>query len=252
MEGLIIVLGLILAIIITVVIIVLVIKSKLERLTRSTLNMGLGETANMLMKGIKEEATLPKSISNMTAVYKPQIERDFPQLGYAAMQTMAENALLSVFNALEAGDTEKLTNASSKLSDFVQNRIDDFAGKETKVFFDNVKIHKSGISSYKKTETTAEAVFEISLEYLFYTVSGSGKVESGSKETLQQAVYQLVLSYDQQEYLNTTNIVFSSNCPNCGAPVSAMGKNKQCPYCGSGLTEIADRIWLANSYKLIK
>ncbi|MGN0596461.1 MAG: hypothetical protein ACI4J1_03930, partial [Ruminiclostridium sp.] len=71
MEGWIIVLGLILAIIITVVVIVLVVKSKLERITRSTLNMGLGETANMLMNGIKEEATLPKAISNMTAVYKP-------------------------------------------------------------------------------------------------------------------------------------------------------------------------------------
>lgn len=252
MEKWIIPLIIVLALILTIVIIVLVIKSKLEHLTRSTLNMGLNETANMLMNGIKEEATLPKSISNMTAVYKPKIERDFPQLGYAGMQTMAENALLSVFIALEAGSVEKLTNASSKLSDYVQTRIDDYAGRETKVYIDDVKIHKSGIASYKKTDTFAEAVFEVSLEYRFYTVDGKGKITSGSKENLTQAAYQLVLTYDQELYLDTTSIVFSSNCPNCGAPVSAIGKNKQCPYCGSGLTEIADRIWLANSYKLIK
>jgi hypothetical protein len=29
-------------------------------------------------------------------------------------------------------------------------------------------------------------------------------------------------------------------------------KGKKCPYCGSGITEIADRIWLVNDFNLVK
>ncbi|MCX7773779.1 MAG: zinc ribbon domain-containing protein, partial [Clostridia bacterium] len=38
------------------------------------------------------------------------------------------------------------------------------------------------------------------------------------------------------------------NCPNCGAPVRNLGF-KTCEYCGTGLVEIAKKVWTLNNIK---
>ena len=41
----------------------------------------------------------------------------------------------------------------------------------------------------------------------------------------------------------TTSIVFSSNCPNCGAPLPIVG-SKICHYCGTGIKSSAGLGWI--------
>lgn len=234
-----------------IALVVVIVKSKLNKVTRSYLGMGLGETADFLSKGLKEEASLPKSITDLTAVYRPQIERDFPQFSYANMKSMAENALINAFNAIEKCDSSLLSDVSKRLTEQVDNIIADNRSTNTRTVYDDVKISKTGISKYTKTSTTSEAIFEISLSHLFYSVRGNSVV-SGNREQPTTAAYKVILSYNQEEYLTSTSVVFASACPNCGAPISAIGDKKFCTYCGSGLTEIADRIWQVNSFSRFK
>ena len=65
MEGIITTLIIIGIIVLVIVIAVAVIKHKLNSMTRQYLGMGLGETASLLKKGIAEESTTPKAISNL-------------------------------------------------------------------------------------------------------------------------------------------------------------------------------------------
>ena len=53
-------------------------------------------------------------------------------------------------------------------------------------------------------------------------------------------------------HVRSVYIVNTAICPNCGAPIDASAKGKKCPYCGSGITEIADRVWLVNDFNLVK
>lgn len=239
-------------ILLVIAIVVLVIKAKINSLTHQYLGKSAGETARFLADGLKNETTLPKSITNMTAVFKPAIERDFPELGFDGMIRMAENGLISILNTIESENIGQLdAKASDKLKKQVDNIISDNQSISTKHCFDNVKIHKTGVARYNNSGKSAVADFEISMQCNEYTICDD-KVKSGSKDELTQAVYKVTLAYNQEQYLETTSILHGSNCPNCGAPVSAIGNDKCCPYCGTGLTEISDRVWQIDSFKLLK
>lgn len=249
MEGLLIT-GIILLVIAAVI---FTIKRKINSFTRRYLNMGASETAKFLADGIKNETTLPKPITNLTEVYRPQIERDFPQVGFNGMLSMVHNGLNSILNAIEAQDVNLLDeNASQKLKNQVQAQINDDMSMNVVHHFDNVKIHKSGVSRYSKSAVSATADFEIAFQCNNYEVTPDGKVKNGSKTELTQSAYKIVLTYDMNAHEQDSSIMFGSTCPNCGAPVSAVGANMVCKYCGTGVTAIEDRIWRIDSFRLLK
>lgn len=251
MEKVLIPLIIIAAVILGILIIVMIIKNKLSSMTHRYLGMGLNQTADTIFKGIKEESTMPKPVSNMTAVYKPKIERDFPEVGYLNMENMAKNGMINVMNAIEAEDVGKLSDASPRLVRQVENTIEDNRSAGKKAYYDDIKVHKISASGYSKTASSAKADFEMSFQAHHYAVK-DGKTVEGSKQEFSQYSSRISLTYNQEEYLETTDIFRGSNCPNCGAPVSAVGNDKHCPYCGSGLTVIADRIWQIDSFSLLK
>lgn len=251
MEVIITILVVILIIIAVIAIAVVAIKSKINSVSREYLGMNSSEAMKMIGDGLKNEAFLPKPISALNSVYVPKIQRDFPEIGYTGMEAIAHNGLLSCLNAIEAKSVISLEKCSQRLYGQVENIVKDNESRGISVFYDDVKIHKSGISAYKNTNKEAQADFEISMQYIYYAVKDS-KVVDGSKEKPTQVVYKVILTYNQEEYLESSSVVFSSNCPNCGAPVSAIGGEKCCPYCGSGLREIADRVWQMSAFKIIK
>ncbi len=237
--------------IVMITIIVLIIVSKVRHFTKSTLNMTPTQTANLISDGLKQEMFTPKPITSLSAVYAPKIERDFPQVGYNGMDTLARNTLVSTLNAIEDKSAAGLTSCSHALISKVQNIIDDLNSKNEDEIYNNIKIHKSGISSYMNKQGEAVATFEISLQYEF-TRKKDGNPMQGLNNSLVQAVYRVLLTYNQSEHEETTSIVYSSNCPNCGAPINVAAKEKVCPYCGGGFTEIADRVWQVTDFNLIK
>lgn len=228
------------------------IKKKLDAFCAKHFSMNASTALNSFLRMYKEEQFVPKPVTEMTAVYRPKIQRDFPEGSYHNMESMARNSLIAAFNAIEAQDAAPLKQYGDGIYNQVLNTVNDLKSLGHKQFFDKLKINKIAIAYYKSDYDCHKAVarFEISLGCYNYTTNGN-KVVSGSKDRMFQAVYAVELIY-QQEYEEGRNTVYTNNCPNCGAPISAMGQNKECSYCGSGLTEVATRIWLAAGYKLIK
>lgn len=211
------------------------IKRRLNQATRKYLGMGLGETADLIRNGIREEASTPKPIANMTPVYKPKLLRDFPETSYEQVETMAKNALLGFLTAVAAEDAGKLFRPSRNLTQQAQSRIDGNRAQSLSERFDSPKIHKISMSDYRSANGTADAEFQISFE------AGRGGAQP------EQMSCAVLLNCGRAEAEESGGAVFSHTCPSCGAPVTAVGASKVCRYCGSGLSERGTRVWLADS-----
>ena len=162
-------------------IIVMIIKHKLESATRRYLGMGLKDTANMLGNGLREETTMPKAISNVSAIYKPRLMRDFPDMTYERFLEMANTALVSILTAIESGDADRIGNATDSLKSVIRDKIHDNNGRNIVEHFDDIKLHRTAISDYRTTSDTATADFEISFQCIHY-LEGKDKVMEGLKK----------------------------------------------------------------------
>lgn len=250
MTGLIIFLAVFLGIIAIAVIAVLVIKHKLNNLTRSYLGKSVGETAKMLSDGFKNECMLPYSVPKLTPLYKPKIERDFPEMSYEQMESMAKNGIADILNAIESGHPENVANSSIRLQNQIRGIAEDSRSKNEVVHYDDIKIHSAGVESYSSSSEAASAVFQVALQSYSY-VTQDGKITAGFNDKPTQNLFSVTLAHNQD--LSETNIesYIEANCPNCGAPVPASG-TRECPYCGTGLVAVVDRIWQIDSFKLLK
>ncbi len=235
---------------VVVVLIVLSVVTKVKNFTKTNLGMTPTQTMNLISDGIKQEVTTPKAITSLSSVYAPKIERDFPQVGFNGMDALVRNALVGTLNAIESENTSSLRglNCSEAFINKVQNIIVDLRSKNEDDRYDNIVIHKSGIASYLNRSEQAVATFEVAVQYN-YTKTKNGQIISNG---LIQAAYEVLLTYNQVGHETSTDMVYTSTCPNCGAPIKVNGKNKMCEYCGSGFTEIADRVWQVTDFNLIK
>lgn len=222
-----------------IMIAVWIIKRKLNQATQKYLGMGLDQTADLIRNGIREEASAPKPIANMTAVYKPKLLRDFPEMSYEQVETMAKNALLGFLTAVAAEDTGKLFQPSRNLTQQAQSRIDRNTLRGVREQFESPKIHKISMTNYHSENGTVDAEFQFSFEVLH----GGAQPEQMSCKVL--------LNCGRAEAEETGGAYYSHTCPSCGAPVMAVGENKVCRYCGSGITERGTRVWLADSVTFI-
>lgn len=235
-------------IILIIVIIVIVVVVKVKKFTRSYLGVNLSKAAKLIGEGAKEEATRHKPITRMTEVYRPAVNRDFPEVGYTGMNALACNGITGILNAIEAGNPETLsrkTYAPSAINK-VKNITDDLIGRNATMVYDNIKIHKSGISDYKNSgKGNVKADFEISMEYDYAL-----RTEKNPKAAtaLKQAAYRVTLTYNQHGFEESADVAVSYNCPSCGAPIDLSDRGKVCKYCGSGFTEIADKIWQVSDF----
>lgn len=246
MDGIITTLIIIGIIALSIFILVTVIKHKLNKVTRKYLNMGLGETASLISNGLKEETTTPRAISNLAAVYKPKLLRDFPEINYEQFEEMAKSSFKSVLDSIEAEDVSLLIKASDSLKQNVQHIITDNISKGVREFFDDLKIHRMSVSDYKNSSDTAQVTFEISFQCLHYF---TGK--KVTEKALKQLAGRITLICGTELKDDYYSSVFTDNCPNCGAPIRSAKGETVCPYCGTGVTQVIDKIWLANSFDFI-
>jgi hypothetical protein len=239
------------AVALAIVILVLIIKNKVSNITRNYLGMGLSETAKLLSDGLAEECRLPYSVPKLTPLYKPKIERDFPEMGYDRMESMVRNGITDILNTLESGENANaLSNSSVRLRDQVNGIISDVQSRGEKQHFDDIKIHNVGIENYHSDQNTALAVFQAAAESRHY-VTKNGQTVSGSKEKPTQHLFSLTLAHNQNVSEERDGIYLEANCPNCGAPIPSVGA-KECHYCGSGVLHAVDKIWQIDSFRLLK
>ena len=75
-------------------------------------------------KQADELAATPKSVSGMTRIFEPQIQRDFPDFNLVQFKNKAENMLVSALQAIDSGNVSLIRDASEELKAQVENRIE--------------------------------------------------------------------------------------------------------------------------------
>ncbi len=232
-------------IILAIVIGVAVIKHKLNQVSHKYLGMGIDKVGDAIKEGLADDSMPPRRISVMTSVNQPKLQRDFPETSYSQIESMARNGLTGFLSAVETGNAGQLYMPSMNLSQQLQDRLSDNSSRNEPEHFDDVKIHKTALAGYSNANGTADAVFEIAFECYHYFN------ESEKLNAPNQLAVSLTLNCGRAVSSDDNSSTFAHTCPNCGAPVTAIGKNKVCEYCGSGISELGMRVWLVDSIKFI-
>lgn len=183
-----------------------------------------------------EAENTPKSVYGMESIYKDRILKDFPEVNLNQMKSMVEKSVLDIFQVIENGNIKEFPYSSKAIS-FVKSRIEDYKNKNVK--FEEIHFHKTVLSSYENKNGIATMNFQTSLEYYLTTdKKRRKKVQDRYKVNFIYIIDSSKIS-DNEKSLGL-------NCPNCGAPVTDIGI-KTCKYCGSGVLEIVDRVWVFNN-----
>ena len=191
----------------------------------------------MNLKQISYEARLedqeePKSLSSMDSVYLDSIKKDFPDIHISELKREAEKVILDAYRGVENKDSSAF---KGKIKSFVDSMISDYNGK--KVSFDNMKIHNTVVSNYKKDGGIATIYFASSYEYYL-------NVDGKRVKTQDRAKVEFIYVYDMNE-VDVDLKALGINCPNCGSPITNLGK-KTCSYCGTVVLEFIGRVFTCN------
>lgn len=217
----------------------LVIRNKLRNVSRQL--FGTESIVDGLNKQADIAAETPKSVSGMTRLMEPQIMRDFPDFNWSEFKHKAENMLTSALLAISSEQPEKLVDASEDVKNQVLNIIADNQAIQVREVYNNIKIHQTEISNYRKDKGKCIIVIQSAVEYYHYKVSGD-HVTEGSKERKVQTKYNVELLYVQDGEEKEFDNAFTTTCPQCGAPVRGLG-NMICEYCGAHVVPINTKVW---------
>ena len=207
-------------------------------------------SARVLGKVLEQQADrleeTPKSVSGMTKVFLPQIQRDFPEFNWKEFQQKTENMVKSALRAIDARDEALLVDASEELRRQIGFKVAELKGSGQRESFRNITVHQTEIAHYQKEGGTCAILVQSAVGCLHYTENAAGELVSGSRERRVQTKYNTELVYIQDAaLLQDGATAVGLTCPNCGAPVTRLG-SKFCEYCGSGLREISVRVWSIN------
>lgn len=200
----------------------------------------------------QEYSQTPKSVSAMTSLLLPKIVSDFPDFEYDEMKERAENILIQYLRAITQRNVSLLTDGNAELKQQLENQIQMLSAKELQEHFDQIKIHRTEINQYRKSDGRCIITFQSALECYHYVTDSSASVLKGSKEYKYQTKYNTDLIYIQDRNLveNELDYALGVNCPNCGAPLSSLGA-KKCEYCGTPVIEINIHAWSFSDVKEI-
>lgn len=241
---LIIILVLIIVIIASVVSIVLSVKRKVREF--SQMAFGTDSITEGLRKTEVEYDNTPKSVAGATKLYLPQIMRDFPEFHLEEMRERAENVLRSYLYSINEESSAHLTEGTDELRAELDTEIAMRLSEDTKEHFENIRIYKTEIFKYNKERGRVSIIFQSAVSFVNY-VEREGRVIRGNKDRLTQSRYNVEVSYIQdRKYIAETGMDgHSLTCPNCGAPISGLGKERICRYCDTSITEVFNiNVWM--------
>ena len=163
-----------------------------------------------LIEGLKRQEALeddtPKSVSGMTRVELPRIEKDFPSL-----------------------------------KDQVRLKIEEMEEKEIREEFDAIHVHQTEISRYDKDPGKCRIRIQSSVEYL-HTLKTPDKKKNVEREK-EQHRFNMELVYIQDiTKIRDGETAIGVSCPHCGAPIAGLG-DRVCPYCGGAVEPVNVRVW---------
>lgn len=198
-----------------------------------------------LVEGLKRQEALeddtPKSVSGMTRVELPRIEKDFPEFHWPEWKQRCENQLKGYLEALEHRDLSYLGKVSVSLKDQVRLKIEEMEEKEIREEFDAIKVHQTEISRYDKDPGKCRIRIQSAVEYL-HTLKTLDKKKNVEQEK-EQHRFNMELVYIQDiTKIRTGETAIGVSCPHCGAPIAGLG-DRVCPYCGGAVEPVNVRVW---------
>lgn len=220
---------------------ILVLRHKLRQVSRAAFG------TDSLVEGLKRQeeilADTPKSVSGMTKLCLPRIEKDFPEFSYQEFLQRSENQLKEALAAVETQDLACVSGASPELKKQLGLWIEDDRRQGIREQFQDIRIHQTAISRYEKKAGCCVVTFQSAVEYRYARWKEDER--RPSPERLQSR-YNMEWVYVQDvEKLPKAVGAVGVNCPNCGAPLKNLGA-KFCEYCGSALETLNIRVWSLN------
>lgn len=199
-------------------------------------------------KGIEGDALrlkeTPKSVSAMTRLELPRLEKDFPEFNWPEWRQRSENILKQYLEAVEHKNVAYLKDAGYGMKEQVRLAVQEALEKDINEKFDAVKIHRCEISRYQKDPFLCRVAIQMSCEYL-HTLEDHGINQPLNNEK-EQHRFELEIVYVQDvSALGHSAMGVGVTCPNCGAPVSDLGV-KICAYCGTEVEPLNIRVWTPN------
>lgn len=197
-------------------------------------------------KQADELASTPKSVSGMTRIFAPQIERDFPDFNLNQFKNKVENMLVSALRAIDKADSSLLAEATEELRKQVANRIEMNRSEGVREVYEQVTVHRTEIANYEKRDGKCIITFQSAVGHLHYKEK-DGKTIWGGAERLTQTKYNVEVLYIQDEKLTKMGNAVGTTCPHCGAPVTNLGA-MYCEYCGLAVTPVNLKVWTLHRF----
>lgn len=244
MEGSIIILAIAAVLIFVIIAAVYGVIHKVERFSRGI--FGTKSLVEGWNRQAKELATTPKSISGMTRILEPQIQRDFPEFNWIEFKNKAENMLCTSFLAIDREDSSLLKECSEELTKQVESLISQNQAQKIREHYQDIEIHNTEITRYEKKQGTCVITLQSAVGHLHYKTK-EGKVISGDDRLTEQTRYNTEILYVQDEKLANLDNAVGMTCPHCGAPVTTLGV-KRCEYCGSAVTPVNTQVWSLHKF----
>ncbi len=239
MEAILIPVIVLLVLLLVILIIIAIIKRKVEQFSTSL--FGTKSLAEGWQRQTKDLAVTPKSVSGMTRLLEPQIQRDFPEFNWVQFKNKAENMLVSALTAISENNLDLLQESTPELRSQVANRINANQTEGITEVYQQIHIHQTEITRYEKKQGKCIITLQSAVQHLHYQEQ-AGKRISGSHELLEQTKYNIELMYLQNAEAANMDRSLGMTCPSCGAPVVTLGE-KRCEYCGSAITPVNVQVW---------
>ena len=123
-----------------------IVREKLRRLSRMA--FGTDSITEGLEQQAKELAVTPKSVSAMTRIFLPQIQRDFPDFHIEQFKDKVENALMLALQAISAADAgiferQIKDGVSEEFLAQIKNRIRENETEAVTEHYEQIQIHQT-------------------------------------------------------------------------------------------------------------
>lgn len=236
------VIGIFAAFAVAVVIGVCVVRIKLRGFSRQVFG------TDSIVEGLNRQADLaaetPKSVSGMTRLFEPQIQRDFQDFSWEEFKHRAENQLVSALLAVSRENTGGLSDVSTEIRQQIENQIADNQAAGIVENFREIRIHQTEIADYRKERGTCVITIQSAVEYYHDKVK-KGQTGEGKAVRKTQTKYNLELLYIQDS--DVAGNAVGVRCPNCGAPIRNLG-TMVCEFCCSAVTPINIKVWSLHKF----
>lgn len=193
-----------------------------------------------------------RSLNGMDKILAPLIAKDFPSFNLDEMKTLANTVLTETLDCLETRRPRDLQYCDIQYLGKMRSQIEDLNGSGSTVRYDNIDLHKTVVSEYKKTPGLCRITFQTAFRADFFRADATGRILEGSKgkSTEFRATMVMIYILDVSKCDSAYQTVLTANCPNCGAPIGDPSRGT-CEYCGSPIDLVNARTWRFNTYDII-